>query len=91
VTGHQEDAHVNWPWGRWWLTFRAGVNPDDRAAVRDRYESVRGWAHARGTARDMRDLQTLVDAITEVYGGFPGDWAAPSPQTCRKHPRYRIT
>jgi hypothetical protein len=63
-----------WPWGAWWLYVRAGVHFEDRDAVRDRYETALGWARARGSAADMRDLETFTDAVTEAYDGFPDDW-----------------
>lgn len=70
----RERVAFRWPWGAYWLYVCAGVHPEDRDTVRDRYETALGWARARGSASDMRVLETFTDAITETYGGFPGDW-----------------
>jgi hypothetical protein len=59
-------------WGRWYLTERCGVDPDDLAAVRDRYEIMRGWYDATGAKRPY--YMSFVDAVTCAYGEFPPDW-----------------
>lgn len=63
-------------WGRWYLAERCGVDPEDREAVRDYYETARGWYYA--TSRRREHYLSLVDAITCAYGVFPPDWSAPT-------------